>query len=147
MKWYSRTVAIGVNSCFLSPDTISVRLLALNWAGLKAFDQKAKKDIFSCCIFSWGLGFFSSGDGYLDTNIIKRLSPCLYGFSRKNADWGLGRFLKASANACVWKQCFSTAFLLGCSVPFHHLSCWALACSSVTGSGFGVVSGGQFGGL
>ena len=139
MRRYSRTVAIGVNRCFLSPDTTSVRFLALNWAGLKAFDQKAKKDIFSCCKFSWVWGFIYDGDGYLATNVIKNLCPWLYGLSRKNDDWGLGRLLKASADAWVWKQCLLTAFLSDCSVPFHRLGCWVLTCSSATRSGFGVV--------
>lgn len=129
-SWYDQCSLIGAQ---------------LSW--IKSFWSRGKEGhIFLLHIFLV-FGFFSNGDGYLDTNIIKRLRPCLCGFSRKNADWGLGRFLKASANAWVWKQCFLTAFLLGCSVPFHHLSCWALTCSSVTRSGFGVVSDGQCGGL
>lgn len=141
MRWYSRAVLIGVHSSFLSPSMISVHLLVPDSAALKAFDQKAKKDIFSCCMFSQVWGFFSDGDRYLATNIVKNVVS-LPLWALKKECW-LKVFSLVNQNKCkflILGAVFPTFLLDIVWLPTSLAVEQLLTCSSRTQSGFGAVS-------
>lgn len=89
-------------------------LIGAQLSQIKSFRSKGKGHIFLLYIFLGFHGFVFWGDGcalfcclfgffwwrwIFGYKYYKSLCPCLYGLSRKNAYWGLGRLLKASANA------------------------------------------------